>query len=70
MGKNGMTLEKILIEELKELNKCMKGEFMKIIVETKGDPRGRACVRAKHPESSGRMEVERMWLMDHRMSGI
>lgn len=65
-----MTLVKILKGELKEWRKLTKGEFMRLGVEAKGDPGGRVRVRAKHPENSGRMEVEKMGLMDHRMSWI
>lgn len=43
-GKKRMTLEKTL-KELKELRKLMKGEFIRVGVEAKGDPGGRVRVR-------------------------
>lgn len=69
-GQKGITLEKILKGDLKELSLFMKGIFMRVGMEAKGDPGGGEHAGTKHPESTERMEVGRMWLMDHRMSRI
>lgn len=68
--KKRMALEKILKGDLKELSPFMKGVLMRVGMEAKGDPGGREHAGTKHPESKGRTEVERMWLMVHRMSWV